>query len=287
MMKLLADILSPEMIADCPADGIIVSDADFSCFPEPTFTYEEVNEVASLCRKHGKMIVLNIDAIIGEEELPLLIEKLDAYLALGIDYYLFGDFAVYGHFREKGEKGLIFDSKTLITNKEDALIYKDLGIMIAISNEISLEEILEVASAGNCLFDIYGHRQIFYSKRPLLGNYFKNAGLTGDEKLFYELQEEKRPEKYPIHQTKRGTFIYTPYRYALFKELSLLKDKLLFGRINTAFLSEDEAMKIIGLYKKALAGDCMDTLYEKLLAINPNVGRGFLDKKSILLKEEA
>lgn len=290
-MKLLADLISFENISRYECDGIIVSDADFSCFPERTFTYEETERIAGYCQEKNLLCVLNIDRIIEEGELSFLFAKLDKYLRLGIDYYIFSDYSVFYYFRKKGEeKRLIYDPKTLITNYEDAVFYKNLGIKVSISNELSLEEILAVSEAGNCVFEIYGHHQIFYSRRPLLTNYCKYSGLQlKPENTLFHLQEETRTDKYPIFQSKHGTFVYTPYRYALFTELTNLKEKLIFGRINTAFISEEEALHIISLYKEALAGDDMKIkfLSERLKEINPNIARGFLDKKSILFKEEA
>jgi putative protease len=290
-MKLLADLLSIKRLKDYQADGVIIADSEYSCFPRHSFTFEEVKEIVSSCKENHKTAVLNIDAIIGEDELFPFFKKLEKYLELGIDYYIFGDFSVFTFFRERNEEErLIYDPKTLIASRGDAAFYKNLGLKVAISSELSLEEILEVAEAGNGMLEIYGHHQIFYSKRSLISNFFEHSGLAGvSEGVRYSLKEETREDEYPIIQEGRGTFIYTSYRFALIDELPLLKEKLLFGRINTAFLEESEALQIISLYKEALAGDAMETkkLQEKLVSINPNIGRGFLDKKSVLLKEES
>lgn len=289
-MKLLADLKSIANITDYQVDGLIFSDPEFSCAVESIFAFEEIEEIVHYCQKNKLLSILNIDRIIAEDELSFLFSKLEKYLKLGIDYYIFSDFSVLSYFRKRGEeKRLIYDPKTLITNSADTHIYKEMGIKVAISNELNFEDILAISKVGNGFFEIYGHHQIFYSKRPLISSFSKHHGLNKNlDNTLLHLQEEKREGLYPVYQSKHGTFIYTSYRYALLLELPLLKDELLFGRINTTFIPEKEAIEVISLYLRALGSTEteIESLYAELKKINANIERGFLDKKSILLKEE-
>ncbi|HHX80022.1 MAG TPA: hypothetical protein GX692_03045 [Acholeplasmataceae bacterium] len=289
-MKLLADLKSITNISKYQADGLIFSDSEFSCAVESLFAFEEIEEIVRYCQKNKLISVLNIDRIIAEDELSFLFSKLEKFLELGIDYYIFGDFSILSYFRKRGEEGrLIYNPKTLITNSADAYLYKEMGIKVAISNELNFNDILAISKVGNGIFEIYGHHQIFYSKRPLLSSFSKHYNLNKNlDNTLLHLQEEKREALYPVYESKHGTFIYTSYRYALFLELPYLKDELLFGRINPTFIEEEEVIEIISLYKKALASTETEvkSLYEELIKINANIERGFLEKKSVLLKEE-
>ncbi|MDD3999494.1 MAG: U32 family peptidase [Bacilli bacterium] len=289
-MKLVADLKSIKNISRYQVDGLVFASTDFSCGNDGIFSYSEIKKIVEYCHNNKLISILNIDRIIEEDELSFLSTSLELFLELGIDYYLFSDFAIFEYFQKKREeKRLIYDPKTLITNFEDALYYKEIGIQVAISNELTLQEISSIIQAENTAFELYGHHQMFYSKRALLSSFSEllgNVHKFSDQLL--SISEEKRDELHLLYESKHGTFIYTAYRYALFLELPMLVDKLKFGRINTAFIEEEEALAIISLYKAALDKNSdMKALYQELLKINANIGRGFLDKKSILLKEEA
>ena len=81
--------------------------------------------------------------------------------------------------------------------------------------------------------------------------------------------------------------MYTSERYHLFKELVDLRDTLLMGRINTLLIPDEEVELITSLYKKALSADEkeIELLYEELLKVNSNLSSGFLNQKSVVLRE--
>jgi collagenase-like PrtC family protease len=288
-MKLVADLKSVNNIGRYQVDGLVFASSDFSCSNDGIFSWSEIEEIVDYCHKYNLISILNIDRIIEEDELSFLYENLEKYLKLKVDYYIFSDFAILDFFKKHHlEDKLIYDPKTLITNVQDALFYKDQGIKVAISNELSFDEILQIAASGNTVYELYGHHQMFYSKRALLSNFSKSINSNKSlENTLLQISEEKRADLHPIYQSPHGTFIYTSYRYTLLLELPLLKDKLIFGRINTTFIEEEEALEIISLYHEAIKSDekNIPALYEKLKNINPNIGRSFLDRKSVLLND--
>lgn len=289
-MKILADVKSTDNLELYQADGLIFSDPHFSCAYDTCLSDAECKKIIEYCRKRSILVVANLDKIIEEEEVEQLYRKLECYLDLGVDYFIFGDLAILKYFLDrKLTAKLIYDPKTLITNYEDARFYRDLGLLVTVSNELSLEEIKAIIRTGNCTFDLYGHHQMFYSRRPLLSAFasFIKAPNRLDGRLLYA-QEELREERYPLYENAAGTVMYTSYRYALFKELPEIRDSLVMGRINGHFIPETELLTIISLYKRALQADAkeMENLYQELLAVNPKISSGFLEKKSVLFKEE-
>jgi len=288
-MQILVDILSSERLSEYNAKGYIAASLEYSCHNGKTFSLNELKKVSEYVKENNKIFVVNIDRIIEEDELDKLHTYLDQLLTLDIDYFIYSDFAILRYFLKKGlTKKLIYDPKTLITNYYDANIHaKEFNSLVAISNELTLDEIKEVSKAKNCLMEVYGFHQMFYSRRALLSNYakFKNfSDNLQNEKLV--IKEENRDNLYIIYESKHGTFIYTPYIYCLFKELSELPD-LKFIRINSNFLEEDKIIQVVNIYNELLLDFTKkDELYAKLQEIDARIDSGFLYKKSILLKEE-
>ena len=126
---------------------------------------------------------------------------------------------------------------------------------------------------------------MMYSFRPLLSLYNEfvqgNKDLVG--KLFY-LKEELREDKYLVFQSNKGTFVYTSYIYAAFKELLSFRNALDFVRFNGAFIEEGKMIKVIELYHRLFNCEEVNELYNKLIEIESNIDSGFLKESSILLK---
>jgi len=289
MIKLIADLKSIENITKYQVDGLIVSDDKFSTYNDHIFSFSEIKEVVKYCRENNILSILNIDKIIEEEELDPLYKVIDEYLKLEIDYYIYGDFAVLSYFKEKDiTNKLIYDPKTLITNYQEARIHHNLGSLVVVSNELNLEEISDISAIGNSIIEVYGYHQMFYSKRPLLSTYstFLNKEINLDNKLLH-IKEEIREDRYPIYQSIHGTFVYTSYRYTMFKELLDLEDTLKIARISSMFIDEGEIIKVISIYKELLTNKINpDTGYNKLVEVNSNIKSGFIYNKSILKKEK-
>ena len=288
MIKLIADLISLNNISRYHVDGLVINDDIFSNYHSSKMTFNDLKSVIAYCQEHHILSIVNVERIIEEEELELLYERLESYLALEVNYFLYSDFAVLSFFLEKKMTDkLIYDAKTMITNKHDALFHRKYGSLVAISNELSLEEVENIVEAKTCVIEAYGFHQMFYSRRPLLSTYakFKELPLSLEQKQLF-IKEELRDELYPIFQSQYGTYVYTPYRYVMFKELLPLKERIAMVRINSQFIDEDEIVKVIDLYQSLLfTNQDPDELYLQLKALNDNISSGYLDKKSILVKE--
>lgn len=288
MIKIIVDLKNIDNITKYDCDGLIVSSERFSCYNDRCFSFEEIKRIVLYCKEHNIYTILNVDKIIEEDELDLLYKTLDQYIKLDIDYYIYGDFAVFTYFKKHDLlKKLIYDPKTMITNYEEAKIHRNYGSLVSVSNELTFYEIKDIVEVGNAILEVYGYHQMFYSRRHVLSTYanFQEKQRILDKKLL-TIKEELREERYPIFESDHGTFVYTNYRYCMFKELLRL-DKLNMIKINSMFIDEEEILKVLHLYKKLLNGEGnVDEVYQELMMINPNISGGFLNKKSFLLKEE-
>lgn len=287
-MKILVDLKSLESIDRYQADGFIISSEKYSCYNDYCFSWSVIEEIANYCHQKNILFIVNIDRIIEEEELDSLYQYLDQCLRIGVDYFIYSDFAILNYFKKKNlTNKLIYDSKTMITNSQDAIIHKNLKSLVVISNELNLEELSEVVKVGNGILEVYGFHQMFYSKRPLLSTYsaFQAKGRVLDNKKLL-IKEELRDDLYPIYQSLHGTYIYTPYVYCIFKELLKLKDNLKMIRINSMFIEENKIIQILTIFRQLLNNENdIDFLYKQLETINPNIRPGLLYNQSILKKE--
>lgn len=286
MTKIIADLKSPEHIDQYQTDGLILSSAAFSTYNDRCYSLEEIRALVDLCKAHHKMVILNIDKIMEEEELEPLFCYLDQCLTLDIDYFIYGDFSVLSFFEErKLVNRLIYDPKTLITSRAEAMAHQEL---VAISNELTIEEIEETAKSGNAIMEVYGYHQIFYSRRQVLSSFakYQNLGRILDRRKLF-IREEKRDDDYPLYQSQHGTFIYTPYRYCFIRGLFPLLEHLQMIRIHSLFIDETEILKVIAIYRDYLCGNLGDeAAYRMLQDISPEISEGFLHNKSILVKED-
>lgn len=287
-MKILVDLKSLENIESYQTDGFIVSSEKYSCYNDYCFSWSAIEAIANYCHQKNILFIINIDRIIEEEELDSLYQYLDQCLMIGVDYFIYSDYAILNYFKKKNlTHKLIYDAKTMITNSQDALIHKNLNSLVVINNELNLEELAEVVKVGNGVLEVYGYHQMFYSKRSLLSTYsaFQAEGRVLDNKKLL-IKEELRDDLYPIYQSPHGTYIYTPYIFGIFKELLMLKDDLKMIRINSMFIEENKVIQILNIYQQLINGESdINLLYKELEAINPNIKPGLLYHQSILVKE--
>ena len=284
MAKIIVDLLSSNISKYQKASGVVVNSKEFSCFPGKVFSETELLEISEECHKEKKLAILNIDRLVEEHELEEFKGYLDKVIHL-FDYFIFSDMAVYAFFEEKKAlRKLVYDAKTIVASSFDLDFYKKQGSKCFLNNELSFEEILEIASKEKFSFEVYGYHQIFYSKRELLNLYedFKEK-KWGLQNIRLLLKEELRQDMYSIYQGRNGTFIYTPYIYAMFDEILKIKNKLEFVRINATFLDEETILKVVNCYYLLFKGQKVSL--DDLKRINPNISSGFLKNKSILLKD--
>lgn len=285
MVKLICNVKSIEKLALYQADGLVFSYKDFSLQNESCFNIAQIKKIVSYCKKNNKLSILSIDKIFEEEELDKVKEFIDKARKLEIDFYIYSDFAIQSYFSTlKEENKLIYAPKTLISSKEEALYYKEKKELVVIANELCLSEIIEVSKARNTIVEAFGYHQMFYSRRELLQKYqkfIKTSEKLDNRKLF--LKEELRDNLYLIIENKKGTFIYTDYIYFLFDELKEIKDEFTMIKLNGDFIEEEKFIKVVNTYQKALKEDIFEK--EVISDLFDNLGRGFLDNKSFLLKE--
>ena len=134
----------------------------------------EINELLML--KEINKISLKVNRLFHEKELEDLIKTLKEIKLDKVKYIFYSDLALLDVLSELNilDKA-VYDAYTYTTNKQDVLEYATFNKYVVVSNQISIDEIKELTNNIDKKVIIYGFGKsvIFYSKRPLLTNYFK------------------------------------------------------------------------------------------------------------------
>ena len=242
-------------------------------------TIEELNEL--LMYKDTIKISLKINRLFHEYEIKQLINTLKQIKLDKVKFILYSDLGLLEIFEELNilDKA-VYDAYTYTTNKMDVLEYSNYNKYVVASNQISTDELKELTNKINKNIIIYGFGKsiVFYSKRPLITNYFKYRGL--DLNSFdkdYNLKEEFREELYHIYEDEHGAYVYESKHYYLMNELKELQN-VDYVIINSTTLNATTYKKVVDAYLNMSEEDLKNT--------NILLYKGIMESKSVLLKSE-
>lgn len=240
----------------------------------------DAKELNVLIKKTNK-ISLEMTRLFHEDELSLVKEILNELELERVNLIFYSDFAIYLLLKEKGlEKKAVYNAYTYTTNASDVNIYNELNKYVCISNQISVDEIKQLLENVNKKAIVYGFGKsiIFYSRRPLLTNYFKYRKLDDNPyaKNYY-LKEEFRDDFYHIFEDEFGSYIYEAGYYYLFEELNELKN-IEYVILSSADLSSKLYEKVVDAY--------LENDLNALKAIEIKLYKGIMQERSVLLKSE-
>lgn len=284
--KIITDILNLNNISKYKVDGLIINPIDYSTFSGNKFEFTDIVKINDFCKKNNVYSLVCMDRIFLQSQIKEVFLFLDKLLKLEIDYIIFSDFSILTFFSKKETNTkLIYKPNTLITNKSDASFYKKRQISFFISNEISLDEMLEINKLSSFSLEVYGHHPIFYSKREVLKNY---SDYLDDSTIVLKtryLKEELRDDLYPIYESDKSCIIYSAKKIAITKELNQF-DKIDFFKINSDFIDENTLFNVIKLYNNYQTGAIKLGDFEKQLdLIDNNTENLFLYNKTYLLQK--
>ena len=223
---IIADYLGEESLK-LKCDGLIINSKLYSTYNDVTFSVYEISSIIKSIKDSKKKVLLNVNRIIPENEIEKF-ESIIKGLINQVDYLIYSDLSVLKIVDKRDYDKLIYDSKTLICNKEELSIFPTKAFL---SQSLSFNEIKDFCSVDkNFCLDVFGYIEMMYSRRPLLSLVVPRGKVRTN--TLYSLKEETRDEYYNIYETKRlrnnyGTFVYSGSCYVLLKEL-----KDIFGNID-------------------------------------------------------
>lgn len=293
-MKLIVDITSAKQIAylkECENIEIItVGIKNFSLSAPTTFEINEAKELIRKIKKIKRLVCLNLERIYCDQELEKLKSLIDEIGVDNFDYASYSDLGVQVLFKELGiENRLIYRAPTYMTNYPDINLYGNFNKYIVASNQISISELLEIDKnvKKQIIIDGFGEDQIFYSRRPLLSNFYKYRGVNPTEfdSSFY-LVEETRSDILPIIQDETGTHVFEQKHYALVSELKNLVHTD-YVWIHANFLTRQQ-QEVVNLAYNQFVDDFDEvSLNNKFALAEIETYKGAYSINSVLTKKEA
>lgn len=113
---------------------------------------------------------------------------------------------------------------------------------VVVSTDITKDEIKDIIKITKkpLVIHLFGHINIMYSRRNLLSNY--GVHFNESIKSIETLEETNSKHKIKAVENSYGTVIYTNEP---FNNLDLKDEDMLYGLINTIFLTDEEVIEII------------------------------------------
>lgn len=255
-------------------DEIIIS-TKYSIYYDIYFKEEEIAEIIKKCNDLNIKALISIDSIIPENKISEIYDFLNKFIKYQCDF-IFTDFAILSFFKEKNQLNrLIYSASTYVCNRDDIKYYQDLGIRTIISNELSLDDLIENCKYDNVILQTYGYYPIYYSKRNVLSLFSEYANIKIDINKAYEIKEEQRDEKYIIkeyHDFDNHSIILNAYKLCIYKELNDINPKYIYVNTNN--------LDVLKIYKEGIDKNNFTEMNE--LALKKIDGR--IDKSLIYIR---
>ena len=271
------------------ADGVIVGSLFANGF---SYTIDELKEIMNYTIANRMGFYVMIDTFIAEGELSLLESYMKQISDWGVDGVFFHDLSVLMvgkkcHMLEK----LIYDGQSVLCNTLEAAYYLSKGIdCCIIARELTFEEIMTIVknNKGKIGLQAFGHIRLSYSKRRFLTNYFKEVKkdyvFMGKESL--TLQEEQRKYRMPIVEDEFGTKIYSDFIVEMYEELPDLARYLKRIYIDTLFVDDDLALRVVEDYRKISKDNKTDFKNRLYRDYGNRFSTGYLYVKTNVTKDE-
>lgn len=257
-MKILTTIHDSQKLDDIlkVADGIIIGDARYAKALTHDFK-EEMFDIIEKAHQQQKDIFILFNKLYTDKE---LLEVKAYIMKLPVDQiagFIGADIGLVSIFESLNlSSKFVYNPETLLTNDEDFNDLVSEGIMGAfVSKEITLEDIIEIAKLKQyqLFYFGHGHMSMFYSKRHMLDSFsdYQNKPNTLHHDKTLTLKEFKRvDETYPVLEDEAGTHVFRGAIFNSFKAITELKNHVDYFVVDTLFLGDDYAIKVIPMYQK-------------------------------------
>ncbi len=259
-----------EELLDKEIDGIILGVAPFAHRVRGAFSPDVLAGLSARAKRAGKKVFFMMNAVMFEDDLPHLEERLDAVRSMLFDGIIFADLAVLNIARRLGlENYLIYHPETYTTHPGDVSFFAPADIhAVVLSRELTLDAIEAFAetSALPLAFVGHGYVNVFHSYRRLLKTFAEHTGdFDADcyEGVRLSLLERERETEYPFVQDAHGTHVYRTLPRASFNAFDRLGEVLDYFFIDTLFYERKRVLDIVDDYITLNKGETPDALHER------------------------
>ena len=212
-----------DIIKDKDIYGVIFSIKDLSVNSN---YYIDIDELEKISSSFDKKIIVSLNKIMHESDIPMLKDVLIRLSNLKIDRVLFYDLSVLNIVESLNlDLNLVIFQDHLNSSINSNNFYYNNGIKGSyLTNDITLKEVIDIKNKTNMeiFFTVYGYLPIFYSRRYLLDSYFTYINKKKESNSYYISNDDNN--YYKIEEESFGTTIYTKEPINLINEIELLKD---------------------------------------------------------------
>lgn len=264
-------------------DSAILNVPYLSQIYEDSFNLDEAIE---LCESNNIEIVISLNRIVMEDELDKFKSFIEQYKAYN---FLVADLGLVKVLKDLNLiNKTIFDSSTMICNSLDAINYYNLGFKaVSMSSEIPIVDVIHSYNTykPKLFYQVFGRKQMFYSKRRLLSLYENHSGTSYERNDLY-IKEEKRDQLMPIIENKNGFFVFRSYYISMLKEIKQLSF-LEYAYIESLWLKNPQITEILKIYTSVLQEKLTyEDGINQIANLGINVEDGFAYSDSIHIKEK-
>lgn len=272
---------------------LVVIGTDFlSLNSTKNFNFNEIENIVGYAHVNDIKVCLDVEKLFHEDDLKYINMIFKNPIIAMIDYFMYSDLGFYQLMVEKGwSNRLIYHAPTYMTNTLDVKLYQKLNSFVVISNQITSSELIQISNnvLENYIVDVVGMACCFYSRRPLVSNYFlfKDRKPINYMGKIAKLQEETRTNYYNLIEDENGTRVFEEAHYALTTELDSIKNgSYLF--INHFNLRNNIYSELVSLYNDYLSNRIDSNLLdENINKLDVQFYKGAYNNKTVLLKEDA
>lgn len=274
--------------------ALIVANNQFALRANGDFSVDDINKLQEAT---NKPIIVNINKLFHNYQLPQLEQYLIDLDNIGIEYIYVADLGILNIIKEHNLKlKVIYNTETTITNHYFSQLSDWLGISgIEVAKEINLKEIKAICDHKQGLVSMSGHGHIYMyqSLRPLISNYQNYQQQSFDLNEEFYLYDSERDVHYPIIENEQGTHILASSDLCTIHKLHDLADlNLEYVKLDSFLYKNSDFKQILSLYVEAyelLINDSSQyqqiakTYLEKVEAICPykKFQTGFLYKRTV------
>lgn len=231
-------------------DGYIFGLKNYSVNFLNTYNLDNLKETIKKIKQNNKEIYISINKNLHNKEIQKLKEILIEIDKLDIDGIMYADNGFITLKKElKLKTNLVWYQEHLTTSYSSINTYKEFGInSVVISNDITFHEVKEIIenTDSKLYYMIFGYLPMFISERNQIKNYEKYFKLNNSTNYNYFINDNI---KYPIIDSKLGTFAFSNLPIFAYQEYIEIQDKIEYVILSDLFIDKDIYIKILDKVK--------------------------------------